>query len=462
MQTKTALAVAGSVLAVPGTALAAATDNDRSTDRGALHPSGRLTHNPVFKDHLVRTNVRLARREARLSDDRLRKGYTRRVRDDAVSVIRDRNQRLRKRIARLERRAGSTASAPLQAIASCESGGDPSTNTGNGFYGKYQFTLGTWPSVGGSGNPAAASEAEQDNRAAMLYAPSARRPGPSAGSSRRALSCAAVSSTRCARVPDPRARRVSQRGHRRARPRAAQEAVVREVASQVEEGRAHAHFERRFELQDALRAGYAELLGCARRRHRADHLDERGARQGAGGDGHRAGRRDRHLRRGAPRPDRAADRRPRARRRDPRGAVRAARRRGRPAHHRRRLLARELAHRGARARRARRGRRARDPRRRPGRGRRPRRRRQARLRRLRRGGPEVAVRRRRHRAALRRPRVPRARALDRAELHRASRTRRAASSRRSSPTRAATTRRRSRASRSPSASPRSTSCARPT
>ena len=45
-------------------------------------------------------------------------------------------------------------------------------------------------------------------------------------------------------------------------PRAAQEAVAREVSSEVDEGRAHAHFERRFELQDALRAGYAELLGC--------------------------------------------------------------------------------------------------------------------------------------------------------------------------------------------------------
>jgi selenocysteine lyase/cysteine desulfurase len=46
-------------------------------------------------------------------------------------------------------------------------------------------------------------------------------------------------------------------------PRAAQEAVVNEVASQLEEGRAHAHFERRFELQVALRQGYADLLGCA-------------------------------------------------------------------------------------------------------------------------------------------------------------------------------------------------------
>jgi selenocysteine lyase/cysteine desulfurase len=45
-------------------------------------------------------------------------------------------------------------------------------------------------------------------------------------------------------------------------PQAAQAAAAREVAAQVEHGRATAHFERRFELQDALRAGYAQLLGC--------------------------------------------------------------------------------------------------------------------------------------------------------------------------------------------------------
>jgi selenocysteine lyase/cysteine desulfurase len=45
-------------------------------------------------------------------------------------------------------------------------------------------------------------------------------------------------------------------------PRAAQEAAARELASELEEGRAKAHFERRFELQDELRAGYAELLGA--------------------------------------------------------------------------------------------------------------------------------------------------------------------------------------------------------
>ncbi len=70
----------------------------------------------------------------------------------------------------------STASPALQRIAACESGGNPSAIGGGGtFRGKYQFTYATWASVGGSGDPAAAPEAEQDRRAAMLYA----RSGPS-------------------------------------------------------------------------------------------------------------------------------------------------------------------------------------------------------------------------------------------------------------------------------------------
>ena len=182
MQTKTALAVAGSVLAVPSTALAAAAQETDPAGHDALRASGRLTLDAEHKAGLVRKNVRMARRAGRLSDHKLRKGYARRVRDDSVSVIRLRNKRLQRRIARLERRASaSTASAPLEAIAACESGGNPSTNTGNGFYGKYQFTLETWQSVGGTGNPAAASEAEQDRRAARLYAQAGSSPWPVCG-----------------------------------------------------------------------------------------------------------------------------------------------------------------------------------------------------------------------------------------------------------------------------------------
>jgi LysM repeat protein len=50
-----------------------------------------------------------------------------------------------------------------------ESGGNYAENTGNGFYGAYQFTIGTWESVGGHGLPSDASPAEQDMRAQMLY-----------------------------------------------------------------------------------------------------------------------------------------------------------------------------------------------------------------------------------------------------------------------------------------------------
>ena len=54
------------------------------------------------------------------------------------------------------------------AIAQCESGGNPTTNTGNGYYGMYQFSLPTWRSVGGAGLPSEASAEEQTMRARML------------------------------------------------------------------------------------------------------------------------------------------------------------------------------------------------------------------------------------------------------------------------------------------------------
>jgi peptidoglycan hydrolase-like protein with peptidoglycan-binding domain len=59
----------------------------------------------------------------------------------------------------------------LAAIAQCESGGDPTAISADGRYrGKYQFTRATWRLVGGTGDPAAAPESEQDQRAATLLA----------------------------------------------------------------------------------------------------------------------------------------------------------------------------------------------------------------------------------------------------------------------------------------------------
>ena len=47
------------------------------------------------------------------------------------------------------------------AIAQCESGGNWSTNTGNGHYGGLQFKPTTWAANGGGGSPATASREEQ-------------------------------------------------------------------------------------------------------------------------------------------------------------------------------------------------------------------------------------------------------------------------------------------------------------
>lgn len=77
--------------------------------------------------------------------------------------------------------AGDVMSA-LARIAQCESGGNPQAVSASGQYrGKYQFDLGTWQSLGGSGDPAAASEAEQDRIAALLYARSGPAPWPVCG-----------------------------------------------------------------------------------------------------------------------------------------------------------------------------------------------------------------------------------------------------------------------------------------
>lgn len=55
-------------------------------------------------------------------------------------------------------------------LLDCESGGDYTIVSSDGFYrGGYQFSQPTWESVGGVGDPAAASPAEQDYRAHLLY-----------------------------------------------------------------------------------------------------------------------------------------------------------------------------------------------------------------------------------------------------------------------------------------------------
>ena len=70
----------------------------------------------------------------------------------------------------------------LAAIRACESGGDYGAVSSDGRYGgAYQFDQRTWQSVGGSGDPAAASPAEQDARAGQLRRQRGSNPWPNCG-----------------------------------------------------------------------------------------------------------------------------------------------------------------------------------------------------------------------------------------------------------------------------------------
>jgi hypothetical protein len=185
--TTTALALAGTALALPaGVALAASEDPPSPTDTTLAAPfAGHVTVNARMKAErrealearYTPRIVRLERRIASVKDDDFR---ARRVRDKlegaSIGELRLELRRTRRELHRAKAAAAapaagaSTASPNLEAIAACESGGNPGAVDSSGTYrGKFQFDVGTWQSVGGTGDPAAASEAEQNKRAAILY-----------------------------------------------------------------------------------------------------------------------------------------------------------------------------------------------------------------------------------------------------------------------------------------------------
>lgn len=109
-----------------------------------------------------------------------RKAMKHRWREDQAAFFAHRKKMLRRQ--EHEEALNPPGIATLEAIAACESGGDPTAVSADGTYrGKYQFDYGTWESVGGTGDPAAAPEWEQDERAAELYRRSGSSPWPICG-----------------------------------------------------------------------------------------------------------------------------------------------------------------------------------------------------------------------------------------------------------------------------------------
>jgi len=224
--TTTALALACAALALPaGVALAATNDDPPSPDVSALAApfAGHLTMNAqmraerrqVLVERFTPRVIRIERRTARVKGAHFsRRDQERRLAGRTPAQLRhelrsSRRELHRARRAAAKRRAarrraaaaataapaatavtaapaatttGATAPPHLESIAACESGGNPGAVDASGTYrGKYQFDMGTWASVGGTGDPAAASEAEQDARAAQLYSQSGSSPWPVCG-----------------------------------------------------------------------------------------------------------------------------------------------------------------------------------------------------------------------------------------------------------------------------------------
>ena len=176
---------AAGALAAPASAIALADEPAPATGPGTLRaefdgsPTARADMRDHMHDVLLRRDHRLAKQAgAKRSNAHLWSNG--KLRRDVSRLRRD--LRARASAATSTPTAGA-ASAGMESIAACESGGDPHAIGGGGaFRGKYQFTYQTWAAVGGTGDPAAAPEAEQDRRAATLMATSGSQNWPVCGS----------------------------------------------------------------------------------------------------------------------------------------------------------------------------------------------------------------------------------------------------------------------------------------
>jgi len=74
--------------------------------------------------------------------------------------------------------AEAATSQDFKRLRQCESGDNYRTNTGNGYYGAYQFELRTWRGLGYDGYPHRASPATQDKAARELQADRGWSPWP--------------------------------------------------------------------------------------------------------------------------------------------------------------------------------------------------------------------------------------------------------------------------------------------
>lgn len=148
--------------AAPQTAVAAPADCDKTYTRAHFHRAARSTFSTAFPSlERKRTLRRVVRCQRRVASRPIVRRHRRLYRHAWMA---------RFRFVRAWARVEPWLKDVLVRIAACESHGNPVAISPDGRYrGKYQFDFTTWRSAGGRGDPAEASEREQDVRAANLY-----------------------------------------------------------------------------------------------------------------------------------------------------------------------------------------------------------------------------------------------------------------------------------------------------
>lgn len=122
----------------------------------------------------------------------------------------------------------ASAASTWAGLRQCESGGNYATNTGNGFYGAYQFTLQTWQGLGYPGRPDQASPATQDAAAQKLFSQRGSQPWPVCGAG---LQGSSASSGSTAVAAAPRASRSYTRSALPQQPAASSNATYRPASA---------------------------------------------------------------------------------------------------------------------------------------------------------------------------------------------------------------------------------------
>jgi len=177
-----AVAPSGALADDPSATGAATTEVTlRKGDRGravrTLQRRLRVSADGVFGGQTSRAVRRYQRRKG-LTADGIVGPVTRR----AMGLPRFARDSVRHPSSRRGSRGAPNVPAILARIAECESGGNPEAVSRDGRYrGKYQFSRPTWRAVGGSGDPADASEATQDRMALRLYRAEGIKPWPVCG-----------------------------------------------------------------------------------------------------------------------------------------------------------------------------------------------------------------------------------------------------------------------------------------